>query len=95
MPKITVAAGASNAREDDSSPSVVTSALPVVAADGREHSPDKEPVQDEESAVPAAGGVVESYEGMSLAELRAACDARGLPTYGRKDDLRVRLRESE
>ena len=90
-PKITVKGGATNARETDVSPAVVASEPQVVAEDDLGHpTPEEAP----EPEVAEAEETV-SYDGMTLAELRSAADAAGLPTYGTKAQLIERLKGAD
>jgi len=93
MPKITVAGGPSNAREEDVSPASVASDPQVVAEDDLGvQTPDEpetvaESDEDEDTAP--------DYDGMTLAELREAAGDRKLPTHGNKAQLTERLREAD
>lgn len=96
MPKITVHGGASNARDVDPSPAASASTPPAVAEGGRgpfavtETVPELDEVQDEtpEELAP-------DYDTMTLAELRAVAEKRGVPSYGSKAQIAERLREAE
>lgn len=48
-----------------------------------------------EDAVPPDGPDVDPYAGLTLAELRAAADGRGVPSYGTKAQVAERLREDD
>jgi DNA-directed RNA polymerase subunit RPC12/RpoP len=87
-PKITAHGGATNAREADVSPTAVASEPQVVAEDGLGLPTSEEaPVEAEDSG--------SDYDGMTLAELRSAADAAGLPTYGTKAQLIERLKGAD
>lgn len=94
MPKITVSNGATNARDTDVSPAVVTS-MPQVAAEGDlgRQTPEPEPVVEAKPEAETEETV--DYDGMTLAELRTAADKAGLPTYGTKAQLIERLKSTD
>jgi rRNA maturation protein Nop10 len=103
-PKITVHGGATNARETEPSPAVDASqplvgaeadqghSTPVVVAEP-EPEAEVEPVVEDEAPVKEAE--VDPYAGMTLAELREAADARGIPSYGSKAQITDRLRAAD
>lgn len=96
MPKITVSNGATNARDTDVSPAVVTSP-PQVAAEGGlgRQNPEPEPVVEAAAEEVAETEEAVDYDGMTLAELRTAADKAGLPTYGTKAQLIERLKSAD
>jgi hypothetical protein len=91
-PKITVTGGATNAREANVSPVAVASAPQVVAEDDLGHPTPEETTVE---AVVEADEPAVDYDGMTLAELRAAADAARLPTYGTKAQLIERLKGAD
>lgn len=108
MPKITVHGGASNAREADHSPDASAS-QPLVGAEADQGRPTPAP-EPEVSAAELLAVVAEHlsegeadtpedtpdpYAGMTLSELRAAADERGIPSYGTKSQIAERLREAD
>lgn len=93
-PKITVKGGATNAREADVSPTVVASQPQVVAEDDLGH-PTSEKVAETPTVEETVTEEFVGFDGMTLAELRAAADAAGLPTYGTKAQLVERLKSAD
>lgn len=103
-PKITVHGGATNAHDADLSPAADVSEPQVVAEDDLGHPVSVEGVPGEalpelpadaygEDSVPL--GEAADYNGMSLAELRAAAEARDVPSYGTKSQITERLRAAD
>lgn len=110
MPKITAHGGPSNARDGETSP-VAPASEPLVGAEADQGHPSSstvlvgEPgpelvatedassdeVQDENESEEAEV----SYESMTLAELRAAAEERGVASYGTKAQIAERLREAD
>jgi len=109
MPKNHVGRGPTDVGAADVSPAAVADQSPqVVAEDGLGRT--NEVVADEvvgealaavsveayaEDAVLLAGPDVDPYAGLTLAELRAAADGRGVPSYGTKAQVAERLREDD
>jgi hypothetical protein len=109
VPKITVHGGATNASEAATSPAVpeddplggaVRPVQGVTTPD--KPAPEPEPTADVDAPEPAPeplGPVPDispvTGEEMTLNELRAECEKRGLPTYGTKASLRLRLSQVE
>lgn len=101
MPKNHVGRAPTNARDTDDSPAVDASEARVVAEDdpGR---PTLDDVQDEtpsevSDTADETGDEPEGdpYAGLTLAELRAEADGRGVPSYGTKAQITERLREDD
>lgn len=104
-PKITVHGGATNAREADVSPAADAGQPPqAVAEDGLGRTNPSDPAAEvplgellPEAPVEAVVSEPDAdpYAGMSLAELRAAADARDVASYGSKAQIAERLREAD
>lgn len=101
MPKITRSGGPSNARADGPSPDVLASEPLAGAEAGQGHS-SSDPVLDDVQVETEAEEVAEAdeveapdYDGMTLAELKAAAEERGVPAYGTKAQIAERLREAD
>lgn len=99
-PKITVHGGATNAHGADVSPAADVS-QPLVEAEVDQGRPNLDEVQDETTeevdAVQdeAPEDTAPDYESMTLAELRAEADGRGVPSYGTKGQITERLRQDD
>jgi hypothetical protein len=108
-PKITVHGGATNARDTESSPDVsVSPPLAGAEADqGHPTLPEAEPATQETTEAAPADAVEDldnvqestesedAYAGLTLTELRAAADSRGVASYGTKAQITERLREAD
>ncbi len=77
--EIPFATGGPLSVEGDSVPALLTNSESVLKA-------------EDVAAVEKSG---DEYEDMNLADLRATADAKGLPSYGTKAQLKDRLREAE
>lgn len=87
MPKITKHGGPTNARSTDPSPAVEASPPQDVAEDVLGHpTPEPEPAEPEPT---------QDFTGLTLSELRALAEERGVPSYGTKAQLVDRLRGAE
>lgn len=100
-PKITAHGGASNAR-DASSPAVHAGPPQDVAEDVLgpstavpEQAVAEQPEPEQAPAAADAVPVAKDYGEMSLAELRAEADSRGVPSYGTKAQITERLQEAD
>lgn len=103
MPKNHVGRAPTNARAVDDSPVTDASEPRDVAEDvpGRptsqevpdETTPETDDVQDEKAEDDEPEG--DPYAGLTLAELRAEADKRGVPSYGTKAQITERLREDD
>lgn len=89
-PKITVHGGATNARDADVSPADDASQPLVEAEVGQGR-----PTPDADTDDVQAESDTDTYAGMTLAELRAEADGRGVPSYGTKSQITERLREAD
>lgn len=109
MPKNHVGRGPTDVGAADVSPAAVADESPQVVAEGglgRTNEVSADVVVGEalpevsagvyaEGAVPLAGPDVDPYAGLTLAELRAGADKRGVPSYGSKAQIAERLREDD
>lgn len=108
-PKITRSGGPSNTRDSGPSPAALASESPVGAEADRGHSSPEaelvaevepeaaqfdEPVLDEVQDETVEEEPVD-YDSMTLAELKAAADDKGVASYGTKAQIAERLREAD
>lgn len=98
MPKISRHKGATNARETAAPSPDALASKPLAGAEAGQGRPLEEPEPGTQAAAVEDAPDPEptqDYTGMTLAELRALADERGVPSYGTKAQITERLRDAD